>query len=151
MKGFSRNSPQKVHPNFAQNLGSRILGNTFSGLNKRGSLKSQESGRKAPLSCKLQRSFFNVALQFCTCCSAAFGQDGICIAEKPMFQCNFCSAAFRKWQRNFRFRLWHVAGEGCIWAKWGRFVIFPVLRLLAFGDTALLSLFLLALGARKGV
>ena len=34
MKGFSRNSPQKVHPNFAQNLGRQILGNTFSGLNK---------------------------------------------------------------------------------------------------------------------
>ena len=32
MKGFSRNSLQKVHPNFAQNLGRQILGNTFSGL-----------------------------------------------------------------------------------------------------------------------
>ena len=32
MKGFSRNSPQRVHPNFAQNLGRQILGNTFSGL-----------------------------------------------------------------------------------------------------------------------
>ena len=32
MKGCSRNSPQKVHANFAQNLGRRILGNTFSGL-----------------------------------------------------------------------------------------------------------------------
>ena len=32
MKGFSRNSPQKVHPNFTQNLGRHILGNTFSGL-----------------------------------------------------------------------------------------------------------------------
>ena len=31
MKGFSRNSSQKVHPNFAQNLGRQILGNTFSG------------------------------------------------------------------------------------------------------------------------
>ena len=32
MKGFCRNSPQKVHPNFAQNLGRQILRNTFSGL-----------------------------------------------------------------------------------------------------------------------
>ena len=32
IKGFSRNSPQKVHPNFAQNLGRQILGNTFLGL-----------------------------------------------------------------------------------------------------------------------
>ena len=32
-KDFSRNSPQKVHPNFAGNLGREILGNTFSGLN----------------------------------------------------------------------------------------------------------------------
>ena len=29
---FRRNSPQKVHPKFAQNLGKQILGNTFSGL-----------------------------------------------------------------------------------------------------------------------
>ena len=29
-----------------------------------------------------------------------------------MLQCNFCSAAFRKLQRNFRFRLWRVAGVG---------------------------------------
>ena len=29
-----------------------------------------------------------------------------------MLQCNFCSAAFRKLQRNFLFRLWHVAGVG---------------------------------------
>ena len=39
IKGFSRNSPQKVHPNFAQNLGRQILGNTFSGLKKRFGLK----------------------------------------------------------------------------------------------------------------
>ena len=32
MKGFGRNSPPKVHPNFAQNVGRQILGNTFSGL-----------------------------------------------------------------------------------------------------------------------
>ena len=32
MKGFMRNSPPKVHPNFAQNLGREILGNTFSVL-----------------------------------------------------------------------------------------------------------------------
>ena len=33
----------------------------------------------------------------------------------------------------------HPRGASCIWAKWGRFVIFPVLCLLAFGDTALKS------------
>ena len=33
MKGFGRNPPQKVHPNFAQNLGRQLLGNTSSGLN----------------------------------------------------------------------------------------------------------------------
>ena len=32
MKGFSRNSPERVHPNFAENLGRQILGNTFSVL-----------------------------------------------------------------------------------------------------------------------
>ena len=31
IKGFRRNSPRKVHPNFAENLGREILGNTFSG------------------------------------------------------------------------------------------------------------------------
>ena len=33
MKGFCRNSLQKVHANFAQKLGRQILGNTFSGRN----------------------------------------------------------------------------------------------------------------------
>ena len=37
----------------------------------------------------------------------------------------------------------------CTWVKWGRFVIFHVLCLLEYGDTALKSLFLLALGAHK--
>ena len=32
MKGLSRNWPQNVHPNFAQNLGRQIFGNTSSGL-----------------------------------------------------------------------------------------------------------------------
>ena len=38
---------------------------------------------------------------------------------------------------------------GCLWATWRRFVIFPVLCLLAYGDTALKSQLLLAFGARK--
>ena len=41
MKGFSRNSPRKVHPNFAQNLGRKILGNTFSGLNYHWEIKGR--------------------------------------------------------------------------------------------------------------
>ena len=36
MKGFSKSSHQKVHPNFAKNLGRQILGNTFSGPNVNG-------------------------------------------------------------------------------------------------------------------
>ena len=36
-------------------------------------------------------------------------------------------------------RLLASPGRSCIWAKWGRFVIFPVLCLLAYGDTALES------------
>ena len=75
---------------------------------KRGSLKS--AGKRQESATFLQRSFFNVALQFFACCSAALGQNDIRSAEKPMLQCNFCSAAFRKLQRNFHFRLWHVAG-----------------------------------------
>ena len=47
MKGFSRNSPQKVHPNFAENLGRQILGNTFwsaanGGLRDGGLSKSED-------------------------------------------------------------------------------------------------------------
>ena len=77
---------------------------------KRGSLKS--AGKRQESTTFLQRIFFNVALQFFACCSAAFGQNDIRTAAKPMLQCNFCSAAFRKLQRNFRFRLRHVAGVG---------------------------------------
>ena len=55
---------------------------------------------------------FDVAVQFFVCCSAASGPNDFRIAEKPMLQPSFCSAAFRKLQRNFSFRLWHVAGVG---------------------------------------
>ena len=77
---------------------------------KRGSLKS--TGKRQESATFLQRSFFNVALQFFACCSAAFGQSDIRIAERPMMQCKCCSAAFRKLQRSFRFCLWHVAEVG---------------------------------------
>ena len=60
----------------------------------------------------LQLSVFNSAVQFFGCCGAAFGQNDVRIAEKRMLQCNFCSATFRKLQRNFCFGLWHVAGVG---------------------------------------
>ena len=41
-------------------------------------------------------------------------------------------------------------GGHCIWAKWGRFVISPVLCLLAYGDTALnFSSPMLAFGVHK--
>ena len=33
INGFSKNSHEKVHPNFAKNLGRQYLGNTFSALN----------------------------------------------------------------------------------------------------------------------
>ena len=77
---------------------------------KRGSLKP--AGKRQESATFLQRSFFDVAVQFFVCCSAAFGPNDFRTAEKPMLQCSFCSAAFRKLQRNFRFRLWHVAGAG---------------------------------------
>ena len=70
------------------------------------------AGKRQESATFLQHSFFNVALQFFAWCSAAFGQNDIRTAEKPMLQCNFCSAAFRKLQRNFCFRFWHVAGVG---------------------------------------
>ena len=54
---------------------------------KRGGLKP--AGKRQESATFLQRSFFNVALQFSACCSAAFGQNDIRTAEKPMLQCNF--------------------------------------------------------------
>ena len=82
---------------------------------KRGGLKS--AGKRQESATFLQRNFFNVSVQFFVCCSAAFGQNDFRTAEKRMLQCNLCSAAFRKPQRNFRFRLWHVAGVG--FRGWG--------------------------------
>ena len=77
---------------------------------KRGGLKP--AGKRQESATFLQRSGFDVAVQFFVCCSAAFGPNDFRTAEKPMLQCSSCSAAFRKLQRNFRFRLWHVAGVG---------------------------------------
>ena len=77
---------------------------------KRGGLKS--AGKRQESATFLQRSFFDVAVQFFVCCSAAFGPNDFRTAEKTMLQCSSCSAALRKLQCNFRFRLWHVAGVG---------------------------------------
>ena len=77
---------------------------------KRGGLKA--AGKRQESATFLQRSFSDVAVQFFVCCSAASGPIDFRTAEKPMLQCSFCSAALRKLQRNFRFRLWHVAGVG---------------------------------------
>ena len=93
---------------------------------KRGALKP--AAKRQESATFLQRSFFDVAVQFFICCSAAFGPNDFRTAEKPMLQCSFCSAAFRKLQRNFRFRLWHVAGVGF------RGVGFRTCRHLAFSD-----------------
>ena len=77
---------------------------------KRGGLKA--AGKRQESATFLQRSFFDVAVQFFVCCSAAFGPNDFRTAEKTMLQCSSCSAALRKLQCNFRFRLWHVAGVG---------------------------------------
>ena len=77
---------------------------------KRGGLKP--AGKRQESATFLQRSDFDVAAQFFVCCSAAFSKNDFRTAEKRMLQCSFCSAAFQKLQRNFRFRLWHVAGVG---------------------------------------
>ena len=77
---------------------------------KRGGLKP--AGKRQESATFLQRSDFDVAVQFFVCCSAAFGANDVRTAEKRMLQCRFCSAAFPKLQCNFRFRLWHVAGVG---------------------------------------
>ena len=62
-------------------------------VQKRGGLKP--AGKRQESATFLQRSFFDVAVQFFVCCSAAFGPNDFRTAEKPMLQCSFCSAAFR--------------------------------------------------------
>ena len=69
---------------------------------KRGSLKS--AGKRQESATFLQRSFFNVAMQFFACCSAALGRNDVRTAEQRMLQCNFCSATFGKLHRDFRCR-----------------------------------------------
>ena len=87
----------------------------FSAGPKRGGLKS--AGKRQESATFLQRSFFNAALQFFACCSAAFGKNDFHTAEKRMLQCNFCSAAFRELQRNFRFACGMLQGWGL--GGWG--------------------------------
>ena len=65
----------------------------LSAVPKRGSLKSARKWQENATF--LQRSFFNVAVQFFACCSAAFGKKDVRTAEKRMLRCNFWSAAFR--------------------------------------------------------
>ena len=60
----------------------------------------------------LQRSFFNVAVQFSLVAVQLSVKNDVRTAEKRMLQCNFCSATFRKLQRNFCLCLWDVAGVG---------------------------------------
>ena len=107
----SQDNVPKMRPNCGPNLGRSSLDPRDSAGPKHGSI-NVGAAKRHESSTFLQRSFFNVALQFFACCSAAFGKNDFCTAEKRMLQCNFCSATFRKLQRNFRFRLWHVAGVG---------------------------------------
>ena len=91
-------------------LRGRVVPTTENQRELNGKRTADGTRRKLPAGLCSFSLFFNVVLLFFACCSAAFGQNDNRIAEKPMLQCNFCSAAFRKLQRNFRFRLWHVAG-----------------------------------------
>ena len=73
---------------------------------KRGSLtvgawNPQESGRGVPLFCNA--AFLTVAMQFSFVAAQLLGKSDVRTAEKRMLQCSFCSATFRKLQRNFCF------------------------------------------------
>ena len=87
-----------------------LLSRSETWVPKRGGLKP--AGKRQESATFLQRSFFDVAVQFFVCCSAASGPNDFRTAEKLRLQCSFCSAAFQKLQRNFRFRLWHVVRAG---------------------------------------
>ena len=108
LRGHSRDTFWKLRG--PEGPGETLFSRSETWVPKRGGLKP--AGKRQESATFLQRSFFDVAVQFFACCSAAFGQNDIRIAEKPMLQYNFCSAAFRKLQRNFCFRLWRVAGVG---------------------------------------
>ena len=78
---------------------------------KCGSLRS--AGKRQESATLLQRSFFNVPVQFFACCSAAFGKNDFRIAEKRMLKCNFCSATFRtlRAQRLKKFKILKFSSE----------------------------------------
>ena len=60
-----------------------------------------------------RRSFFNVAMHFFACCSAAFGQNDIRIAAKPMlFSAVSAAQHSETCSATSVLRLWHVAGVG---------------------------------------
>ena len=58
---------------------------------KRGGLKP--AGKRQESATFLQRSFFDVAVRFLVCRSAASGPNDFRTAEKPMLQCSLVSAA----------------------------------------------------------
>ena len=103
---FSSNFPGS----FPERKDPRNISKSETWVPKRGGLKP--AGKFPESATFLQRSDFDVAVQFLGCCSAAFGTNDVLIAEKRMLQCSFCSAVFQKLQSIFRFRLWHVAGVG---------------------------------------
>ena len=77
---------------------------------KRGGLKP--AGKRQESATFLQRSFFDVAVQFFARSSAAFGQNDFRAAEKPMLQCNFCSAAFQNCSATSVFAFGMLQGWG---------------------------------------
>ena len=79
---------------------------------KRGSLKSAGKRQQNATSCNaafamLHGSFSLAAAQLFVKMTSALQESHCCRATT-----NFCSAALRKLQRNFRFRLWHVTVVG---------------------------------------
>ena len=81
-----------------------------------GSLKS--AGKRQESATFLQRRFFNAALQFSACCSAAFGKNDLRTAEKCMLQSNLCSATFRKTAAQLPFSLVACCRRGVL-EGWG--------------------------------
>ena len=78
------------------------------GVSRTGPLSFQQgtwdltsAGKQQESATLLQHSSFNITMQSFVCCSAASCENDVRTAEKRMLQCNFCSATFRKLQRNF--------------------------------------------------
>ena len=77
-------APDAEHPKGAEKESFFRISRSGTWVPKRGGLKPAGKRQEAPHSCNA--AFSMLQLQFFACCSAAFGQNDVRTAEKPMLQ-----------------------------------------------------------------